>query len=276
LIVGFDVNEDKVQLLGPSTQYFLEIDDGNINLRIDKPDTEPDELIASFVNSIGLSVNSLNSNAFVYLNNAPVITATNTALTYTENAAATAIDPGITVTDADSTNLSSATVSISGSFTEDTLAFATQNGITGNYTNGVLTLTGSATVAQYQTALRSVTYQNSSDNPSTSPRTISFVVNDGSLNSTAKTRNINITAVNDAPVTTASNTPLTYTENDPPTAIDPGITVSDVDSTNLSNATVKFTNGFDATEDTLAFTNQNGIIGTYANGVLTLTGSATV
>ncbi|MHC5719327.1 MAG: calcium-binding protein, partial [Nostoc sp.] len=76
LIVGFDAHEDKVQLLGPSTQYFLEIDDGNINLRIDKPDTEPDELIASFVNSIGLSVNSLNSNAFVYLNNAPVITAT--------------------------------------------------------------------------------------------------------------------------------------------------------------------------------------------------------
>ncbi|WP_375449011.1 beta strand repeat-containing protein, partial [uncultured Nostoc sp.] len=214
LIVGFDVNEDKVQLLGPSTQYFLEIDDGNINLRIDKPDTEPDELIASFVNSIGLSVNSLNSNAFVYLNNAPVITATNTALTYTENAAATAIDPGITVTDADSTNLSSATVSISGSFTEDTLAFATQNGITGNYTNGVLTLTGSATVAQYQTALRSVTYQNSSDNPNTTTRTISFVVKDGSLlDSNPVTRNINLTAVNDAPVITATNTALTYTEN---------------------------------------------------------------
>ncbi|MHC5830085.1 MAG: hypothetical protein ACYT04_82695, partial [Nostoc sp.] len=114
---------------------------------------------------------------------------------------ATAIDSGITVSDVDSQNLSSATVSITNGFvaTEDTLAFTNQNdGITGSYTNGVLTLTGTATVAQYQAALQSVTYQNSSDNPSPT-RTISFVVNDGSLDSSPATRNINLTAVNDAP-----------------------------------------------------------------------------
>ncbi|MHC5719316.1 MAG: hypothetical protein ACYTX0_46495, partial [Nostoc sp.] len=139
---------------------------------------------------------------------APVTTATTGALTYTENDPATAIDSAITVSDADSTTLSSATVSITTGFvaTEDTLAFTNQNGITGTYANGVLTLKGSATVADYQTALQSVTYQNSSDNPSPT-RTISFVVNDGSLDSNPATRDINITAVNDAPVTTASNTP---------------------------------------------------------------------
>ncbi|MEH2039776.1 DUF4114 domain-containing protein [Nostoc sp.] len=279
-IVGFDVDEDKVQLLGPSTQYFLEIDGDNINLRIDKPDTEPNELIAIFVNSIGLSVNSLNSNAFVYLNNAPVITATNTALTYTENDSPTAIDFGITVNDVDSQNLSGATVKFTNGFvtTEDILAFTDPNNIiTGTYNNGVLTLTGTATVAQYQTALRSVTYENISDNPTTTTRTISFVVNDGNSDSIAKTRDINLTAFNDAPVTTATNGALTYTENDSPTAIDFGITVSDVDSQNLSGATVKFTNGFVTTEDILAFTDPNNIItGTYNNGVLTLTGTATV
>ncbi|WP_334909116.1 FG-GAP-like repeat-containing protein [Nostoc sp.] len=208
----------------------------------------------------------------------PVTTATNTALAYTENDPATVIDSGITVTDADSSNLSSATVSITNGFasTEDTLAFTNQNGITGSYTNGVLTLTGSATVADYQTALRSVTYQNSSENPSTTKRTISFVVNDGSLNSTAVTRDINLTAEPDVPVTTATNTALAYTENDPATVIDSGITVTDADSSNLSSATVSITNGFASTEDTLAFTNQNGITGSYTNGVLTLTGSATV
>ncbi|MHC5599391.1 MAG: hypothetical protein ACYTXC_26220 [Nostoc sp.] len=132
---------------------------------------------------------------------APVTTAT--ALTYTENDPATAIDSGITITDADSTNLSSATVSITNGFaaTEDTLAFTDPNGIiSSTYTNGVLTLTGSATVADYQTALQSVTYENSSDNPSTAKRTISFVVTDDSnLESTAVTRDINLTAVNDAP-----------------------------------------------------------------------------
>ncbi|WP_375443160.1 DUF4114 domain-containing protein, partial [uncultured Nostoc sp.] len=212
------------------------------------------------------------------VNDAPVITATNTALAYTENDPATIIDSGITVTDADSNSLSSATVTITNGFvaTEDTLAFTNQNGITGTYTNGVLTLTGSATVADYQTALQSVTYQNSSDNPSTTPRTISFVVNDGNLDSTPATRDIDLTPVNDAPVITATNTALAYTENDPATIIDSGITVTDADSNSLSSATVTITNGFVATEDTLAFTNQNGITGTYTNGVLTLTGSATV
>ena len=76
------------------------------------------------------------------------------------------------MTDVDNTNLASATVSITANFVtgEDVLGFTNQNGITGSYNaaTGVLTLTGSATVANYQTALRSVTYVNTSDNPSTS------------------------------------------------------------------------------------------------------------
>jgi hypothetical protein len=66
-----------------------------------------------------------------------------------------------------------------------------------------LTLTGSSTVANYQTALRSVTYANSSENPSTVTRTISFQVDDGgALNdlSNTATRDITVTAVNDAPI----------------------------------------------------------------------------
>ncbi|MFN6453531.1 MAG: beta strand repeat-containing protein [Nostoc sp. EfeVER01] len=214
------------------------------------------------------------------VNDAPVATATNSALAYTENAT-TVIDSGITVSDVDSANLASATVSITSGFAsaQDTLTFTSQNGITGNYNSstGVLTLTGSATIANYQTALRSVTYTNSSDNPTTTPRTVSFVVNDGTDNSTVVTRNINITAVNNAPIATATNSALAYTEN-ATTAIDSGITVSDVDSANLASATVRISSGFISAQDTLAFTNQNGIMGSYnsSTGVLTLTGSATV
>ena len=42
----------------------------------------------------------------------------------------------------------------------DTLNFANQNGITGSYNSGTgtLALTGSATPAQYQTALQSITF----------------------------------------------------------------------------------------------------------------------
>ncbi|RCJ28200.1 hypothetical protein A6S26_11720 [Nostoc sp. ATCC 43529] len=202
------------------------------------------------------------------------------ALAYTENQTKV-IDSTITVGDTDSANLVSATVSISSGFIsgQDTLAFTNQNGITGSYNSstGVLTLTGTSTVVNYQTALRSITYTNSSENPTTTPRTISFLVNDGTANSTALTRNINITAVSDAPVTTVTNSALAYTEN-ATTVIDSGITISDVDSDNLSSATVSISSGFVSGQDILAFTNQNGITGSYnsSTGILTLTGSATI
>ena len=46
-----------------------------------------------------------------------------------------------------------------------------------------MTLTGSATKAQWQTALQSITYNNTSDAPNTGNRTVNFVVNDGGFNS---------------------------------------------------------------------------------------------
>src|SRR5260221_9531058 len=89
---------------------------------------------------------------------------------------ATVVDAGLTVTDADSANLASATLAITANFVtgQDVLAFANQNGSTGSFNaaSRVLTVTGSATVANYQTALRSVTYVNTSTNPSTTARTI--------------------------------------------------------------------------------------------------------
>ncbi len=153
-------------------------------------------------------------------NAAPVVTTSGGALAYTENATATAIAPSLTVTD-DGSNLASATVSISANYAngQDVLGFVNQNGISGSWNagTGVLTLTGSATVANYETALRSVTYANTSEDPSTLARTVSFVVNDGTSSSTAATRTINVAAVNDAPVnavpdtqTTTKNTTLAF------------------------------------------------------------------
>ncbi len=134
---------------------------------------------------------------------APVVTTTGTTLAYTENGAATAVDSALTVSDTDSTNLTGATVSISANFAsgQDVLAFTNQLGITGSWNagTGVLTLSGTTTLANYQAALRSITYVNTSDAPGSSTRTVSFVVNDGTANSTAATRNISVAAVNDAP-----------------------------------------------------------------------------
>jgi hypothetical protein len=76
--------------------------------------------------------------------------------------------------------------------------------IAGNYNSstGVMTLTSansSATLAQWQAALRAVAYSNSSENPNTASRTVSYVVNDGALNATAVTSTITVNSVNDQP-----------------------------------------------------------------------------
>ncbi|WP_163095017.1 hypothetical protein, partial [Acinetobacter baumannii] len=66
-----------------------------------------------------------------------------------------------------------------------------------------LTLTGTDTVANYQSALRSVTYADNSENPSTLARTVTFTADDGqSVNhlSAGSNHTINVTAVDDAPV----------------------------------------------------------------------------
>ena len=75
------------------------------------------------------------------------------------------------------------------------------------------------------------------------------------------TASLVINAVNDAPVVTTTGTALAYTENQAATAIDGALTVSDVDSANLTGATVTISANYANGEDVLAFTNQNGITG---------------
>ncbi len=115
-----------------------------------------------------------------------------------------AVDSGITVTDPTSANMASGTVTVGSGYTagQDVLAFTNQNGITGSWSAPTMTLTGSATKANWQTALRSITYNNTSNTPNTGNRTINFVVNDGSFNSNTAAKTVSVAAANDAPVNT--------------------------------------------------------------------------
>jgi len=214
------------------------------------------------------------------VNDAPVTTAGGT-LNYTENQAATPIDSTVTVADVDSANIASATVQISGNYVngQDILGFTNQNGITGlfNAATGTLALSGSSSVANYKTALDSVTYFNNSDNPSGLDRTVSYTVNDGALSSNTSTSTIHVTPVNDAPVVTATGT-LAYTENQAATAIAPALTLTDADSATMTTASVQISANYVNGEDLLAFVNTATITGTFnaGNGMLTLTGTDTV
>ncbi len=204
------------------------------------------------------------------------------------------IDGGITVSDLDNTTLASATVSITGNFHtgEDVLAFtnnpATMGNILGSYNSGtgVLTLTSSgatATLAQWQAALRSVTYTDTAITPNNSTRTISFVINDGTVNSSAGTRTVTVTDTDQTPIVTTSGGSAAFVAGNntasTPVAIDGGVTVSDLDNATLASATVSITANFHSSEDALAFTNNGSTMGNIAavynsgTGVLTLTSS---
>jgi hypothetical protein len=190
------------------------------------------------------------------------------------------IDPGITVNDPDS-QIQSATITITPVTyvdDQDVLGFSNQNGISGVFNNvtGVLTLTGNASASDYQTALRSVTYENISDDPNTQLRDIEFLVNDGSVNSNTVSKAVGVVAVNDPPVILGSGGITAATEN-VPVEIDPNLTLSDVDNTQLQSATIAITpDTYRSNQDELYFTNQNGISGNFntATGVLTLNGPA--
>ena len=210
---------------------------------------------------------------------APVIGGTGSALAYTENDAPTQIAPALTVSDGDSSLLSGATVAITDNFAdgEDELGFVNQNGITGSYNDstGVLTLTGSASVATYQTALRTVTYENTSDDPSTDDREVSFKAKDpGDVETDPPaTRTITVTAQNDAPIATTSGGSTANTPGQE-SVVDGAFSSTDPDGFVYEGATVRISAGFQA-GDELLFTNQSDIVGTYnaLTGVLTLTGS---
>ena len=106
-------------------------------------------------------------------------------------------------------------MSISSNFSaDDVLGFTDQNGISGSYdsVNGILTLTGSASLADYQTALQSITYENTGDDPSDLTRTVSITINDGDVSSNLVSRDINFTAVNDAPtLANIEGVPVSFT-----------------------------------------------------------------
>ncbi len=86
------------------------------------------------------------------------------------------VDAALTVTG--SATITGATMSFDTGFVsaQDRLNFATIGTITGSYntSTGVLTLSGAGTLAEYETALRSVTYSNTSSTPTAGTRAVTI------------------------------------------------------------------------------------------------------
>ncbi|MEZ6095173.1 MAG: hypothetical protein R3C03_13245 [Pirellulaceae bacterium] len=163
-------------------------------------------------------------------NDAPDVTLPASFPTYTENGPAVAVDANLTVTDADSPNLTGATFRITTGYQNgfDELVFTNQLGISGTWSaaTGTLTLSGTASVADYQTAMRTVAFQTAGDAPNTTCY-VEIIANDGQDLSTVDTKIVQVTAVNDLPTT--NDVTASGLEDDPSVAIT--LTGSDIDGT---------------------------------------------
>jgi VCBS repeat-containing protein len=91
------------------------------------------------------------------------------------------VDTDLTLVDKNSSTLVGATITITNPLDDaaETLTATTTGTITSNYTNGILTLRGVGTIAEYQQVLRTITYNNTATDPNITNRNITFVVNDG-------------------------------------------------------------------------------------------------
>ena len=133
----------------------------------------------------------------------PVVTAGGAA-SYQAGGAPVALDAGLTVSDAETSFLSSATIAISAGFLlGDVLSVGTaEAGIISSYNaaTGVLTLDGPASVADYQAELDAITYVaagDPTDGGADSARSITWSVNDGTAASAPATSSLSVTFASD-------------------------------------------------------------------------------
>ncbi len=203
------------------------------------------------------------------------------AANFTQGGAAVAIaDTDISIADADSSNITQATITLSNALAGDVLAVGTlPGGITASVAGNVVTLTGSATLADYQTAIRAVTFSTSSTN--TTPRAIDVVVTDDTNHSNTATATVSISLLS-APVIdldisgAGTGFAATYIESGIAVSIaDTDISITDIDSSNITGATITLTNA--QAGDVLAVgTLPVGITSSIVGNVVTLSGTSSL
>ncbi|WP_170285102.1 peroxidase family protein, partial [Microvirga aerophila] len=124
--------------------------------------------------------------------------------TFTEDGAAVTIASLPSITD-DAPQMASARIVLTNAQPGDDFDIGSLagTGISAATTNVagqiILTLTGLASPSVYQRVIQSITFNNTSENPSTVDRIIEVTVNDGFMDSNVATTTVNVVAVNDAP-----------------------------------------------------------------------------
>ncbi|MCW8331524.1 Ig-like domain-containing protein, partial [Photobacterium sp. SDRW27] len=220
-------------------------------------------------------------------NEAPTITINDTNLAYIENDAAIQIDASATLSDEDgdadwdngklmvqitANNEAGDELSISdnivGSINTDgtnirdnTTVIGTLSASEGTVTNDTaltVTFNSNATNVLVQQVLRAIHYRNTSDDPVTSNRTITFTATDKNDAVASDTRTIVFTAANDQPTLSATGRDPTFSEGGAAQSLFSGAMAATVESgQTLTAMTLTVTNVNDGASEVLGFDGSN-------------------
>ena len=182
-----------VYLNSASGAYLFVPDDAAINALLPGGTPVSDNFTLSVSDGSGGTASQALTIGVTGANDASVISGV-VPFNYTVGQPAALVAPNLSLSDADSHDATSATIAVSAGFSagNDVLSVtsALPAGMTATYgNNGVLTITGSATLATYQNTLDSVDFQTTT----AGGRTISFTVFDGAVHSaTASTSSLSL------------------------------------------------------------------------------------
>jgi len=215
----------------------------------------------------------------VPVSNPPTVTGLDASTTFPTPSAPLILAPNLVVADPDGFNIQSASVTFFNAQGGDRLSFHDIYAFPYTFVQDLsahtatLTITGVGTPAQYQTLLRSVTYQDVAGNPNLTPnRAVTFTVNDKIHSGSATT---NFTEVR---YVSGLGPSVNYTQGNAPQVLAPTVVITPPPGRNIQSATVTFTNW--QAEDRLAFYNSLALQHTFTQDLaahtatLTLTGTA--
>ncbi len=169
-------------------------------------------LEAAAANTITFEVTAVNDAAVLDLdlNDDSGATGADYQTSFTEgNTDVSISDDDILISDTDHTQLSSVTIVLTNRpdgaeenlSVNGTLPIGISVSDSYNDSDGQLVLSGTASLSDYQEAILLVVYNNSSEDPTATDRSITVTVNDGVGNSNVASTTLSLTPVNDAPVT---------------------------------------------------------------------------
>ena len=144
---------------------------------------------------------------------APAVTLSATSTPYAGGGSPVAVVSSASISSPDSATLTSMTVTIQNLLdgsSENLQASTSGTPLTSNYANGVLTISGVADIATYQTVLEGVTYSDTASVPTIAARTISVVVNDGTASSAAATATLTVAQTATTTSVISSANPSTF------------------------------------------------------------------